>query len=137
MSISDAGGGKLEFFGDCKDHRLYDLLHTHINGHAGESRFYIMSLRFWNNYFHNCYQMLNDYEGRNIEWYLLSLKRKTMGQPNVVWRFHTQPHYGGKGGHNIGNGLAFFHSTDNDSSVLKFKRSLRQLCRWCLPFWWC
>lgn len=131
------GGEILEFFGDCKDHKVYDRLGMKINGHSGESRFYAMSLDFWNEHFHDSYKKLNDFEGRNIEGYLLSLKRETYGQPNVIWRLHTQPHFSGKGGHNIGKGLAFFHSTDNDSHIMAFKRSLRQLCRWFLPWWWC
>lgn len=131
------GGNRLEFFGDCKDHNVYDRLGMKINGHSGESRFYAMSLDFWNKHFHNCYKNLNDFEGRNIEGYLLSLKRETNGQHNVIWRLHTQPHFSGKGGHNIGKGIAFFHSTDNDSKVMAFKRGLRQMCRWLLPWWWC
>lgn len=131
------GGETLDFFGDCKDHKVYDRLGMKINGHSGESRFYAMSLKFWNMYFQNCYKKLNDFEGRNIEGYLLGVKRNTYGQPNVVWRLHTQPHFSGKGGHNIGKGLAFFHSTDNDSSIMAFKRGLRQMFRWVLPWWWC
>lgn len=131
------GGNRLEFFGDCKDHNVYDRFGMKINGHSGESRFYAMSLDFWSRHFLNCYKNLNDFEGRNIEGYLLSLKRETKGQPNVIWRLHTQPHFSGKGGHNIGKGLAFFHSTDNDSKVMAFKRGLRQMCRWLIPWWWC
>lgn len=131
------GGDSLEFFGDCKDHKVYDRLGMKINGHAGESRFYAMSLGFWNAHFRDCYKQLNDYEGHNIERYLLNLKRQTCGQENVIWRLRTQTHFGGKGGHNIGHGLAFFHSTDNDSAALRFKRALRQWCRWILPWWWC
>lgn len=131
------GGETLAFFGDCKDHKVYDYLGMKINGHSGESRFYAMSLAFWNMHFRDCYMELNDFKGRNIEGYLLALKRETCGAPNVVWRLHTQPHFSGKGGHNIGKGVAFFHSTNNDSSIMTFKRGLRQLCRWVMPWWWC
>ena len=90
-----------------------------------------------NKYFADCYMKLNDYDGDNIEKFLLQLKRKTYGEKNVIWRLRVQPHFTGKGGHNLGNGPAFFYSTDQDSSVLRFKRSIRQLLRWSAPWWWC
>ena len=31
--------GSLRFYGDCKDHRLFDWLGININGHVGESRY--------------------------------------------------------------------------------------------------
>ncbi len=43
---------------------------------------------------------------------------------------------GGAGGHSLGKGAAFFYSTDNDSAVMRFKRGVRQLLRWVLPWWW-
>lgn len=135
--LEHRGGETLDFFGDCKDHNLYDYSGMKINGHAGESRFYAMSIDFWNSHFKDCYNQLNDYEGRSIEWFLLNLKRKTNGQHGIIWRLRTQPHFGGKGAHYIGKGIAFFHSTDNNSPALTLKRYVRQLCRWLLPWWWC
>ena len=137
LELQKRGGKRLEFFGDCKDHKVYDWLRMPINGHSGESRFYFMTLDFWNKYFADCYMKLNDYDGDNIEKFLLQLKRKTYGEKNVIWRLRVQPHFTGKGGHNLGYGPAFFYSTDQDSSVLRFKRSIRQLLRWSAPWWWC
>jgi len=131
------GGRKLSFFGDCKDHRVYERLRMPINGHSGESRFYAMSLDFWNENFRDCYRQLNDFEGHCIEKFLLCLKRTTGKRHDTVWRLRTQPHFAGKGGHVLGNGPAFFYSTDNDSYIMRFKRNLRQMARWMLPWWWC
>ena len=50
--------------------------------------------------------------------------------------FYTQAHLTGAGGHSLGKGAAFFYSTDNDSAVMRFKRGVRQLLRWVMPWWW-
>lgn len=131
------GGDKLNYFGDCKDHNIYERLGIPVNGHAGESRFYAMTLEFWKKYFEDCYNLLNDFDGKNIEGYLLQVKRKTVGRKDVIWRLRTQPHFSGKGAHSLGNGWAFFYSTNQDSAILGFKRGLRQLIRWIMPWWWC
>ena len=130
-------GGGVKFYCDCKDHNLYDWLHIPINGHAGECRYYAVSLDFYNVYFKDKYTLMGIDTGVCVEQYFLDVIRKTKHLPGVKCRFRTQAHITGTGGHSLGKGWAFFYSTDNDSTILKFKRGLRQLFRWVLPWWWC
>lgn len=135
--VKKRGGKEMQFYADCKDHRLYDWLHMPINGHAGECRYYAVSLKFWNQWMAGKYVTLNDFTGPLIEDFFLDIMRRTKHLPGVHCRYRTQAHFSGKGGHALGNGPAFFYSTDNDSSLMAFKRSLRQFVRWALPWWWC
>lgn len=135
--VKKRGGGNMQFYGDCKDHKVYDLLHMPINGHAGECRYYAVSLNFWNKYFRDQYVNLDDFKGPLIEDFFLSVMRKTKYEKGVNCRFRTQAAFSGNGGHLLGKGLSFFYSTNNDSAVMKFKRGLRQVIRWCFPWWWC
>lgn len=135
--VEKRGGENMQFYGDCKDHNLYDWLRMPINGHAGECRYYAVSLVFWNKYFRNQYVNLDDFKGPLIENFFLDVMRRTKGVIGVNCRFETQAQFSGNGGHSLGDGLSFFYSTNNDSALMKFKRSLRQIVRWCFPWWWC
>lgn len=135
--VEKRGGKTMHFYADCKDHNVYDWLHMPINGHAGECRFYAVSLDFWNKHFRGRYIELDDFRGPLIEDFFLQVMRSVKGQRGVSCRYRTQAAFSGNGGHSLGNGLSFFYSTDNDSSLMKFKRGLRQVMRWCLPWWWC
>lgn len=127
----------MQFYCDCKDHSVYDWLHMPINGHAGECRYYAVSLPFYEKHFRGHYAELNDYEGRSVEMFFLDVIRLTKTMGGIKCRFKTQAALSGGGGHSLGHGLAFFHSTDNDSFALRSKRFLRQLLRWVMPWWWC
>lgn len=135
--VDKRGGVNMKFYCDCKDHSLYDWLHLPINGHAGECRYYAVSLPFYNKYFRGRYLDLCDYEGNTVENLFLQVIRKTKSFRGVYCRFKLQAHLTGTGGHSLGNGLPFFYSTDNDFFSLKMKRIIRQWLRWILPCWWC
>lgn len=137
LEVEKRGGNNMRFYADCKDHCVYELLRMPINGHAGECRYYAVSLEFWNKYFRDQYENLDDFKGPLIEDFFLSVMRKTKDEEGVNCRFRTQAAFAGNGGHVLGNGLSFFYSTNNDSVVMKFKRGLRQVIRWCFPWWWC
>jgi hypothetical protein len=136
MEYFRRGGKEIEFFGDSHDHKIYDWLKMPINGHSAESRIWLSSLSFYKDNIEGQYKNLNDYDGRNVESFLLSIIRKYKSSPYLIGRFRIQPHFTGKGGHNLGNGPAFFYSTDNDSLALTIKRSIRQLFRWITPWLW-
>lgn len=127
--------GGYKFYCDCKDHNIYELLRMPINGHAGECRYYAVSISFYNKYFKGMYKTLNDYEGRNVESFFLNVIRNTKNMEGVHTRFKTQAYITGAGGHSLGNKSGFFYSTDYDSPIMKFKMGLRQILRWTLPFW--
>ena len=126
----------LRFYGDCKDHRVFDWLGLKINGHVGESRYYAVSVDFWNEHFRGRYIDMNDYEGRIVEYLILDVIRKTKCEQGVHCRYCTQARFTGSGGHSLGSGSSFFHSTDNDSLIVKTKLGIRQLIRWVLPWVW-
>lgn len=134
--VERRGGTQMKLYADCKDHKLYELFHIPINGHAGECRYFAVSLDFYDKYFRGHYVELNDFTGPLIEDFMLKVIRETKNQEGVNCRYRTQAHFSGNGGHSLGKGLSFFYSTDNDSVVMKFKFSLRQLIRWCLPWAW-
>lgn len=128
--------GGLQFYGDCKDHQVFDLLGVNINGHVGESRYYAVNTDFWNQHFRGRYAEMNDYDGCIVENLILDVIRKTKHEQGVHCRYRTQARFTGCGGHSLGNGSSFFHSTDNESLVVKTKLGIRQLIRWVLPWLW-
>lgn len=127
----------LSFAADCKDHKVYEWLHIPINGHAGECRYWFASVEFFETMMWPRYNELNDYPPHIClaEDLMLDVCRKTRGVPGCRDRFRTQARISGKGGHNLGKGWSFFYSTDNDSLALKIKCGLRQVLRWCMPWW--
>lgn len=128
--------GGLCFYGDCKDHKVFDWLGMNINGHVGESRYYAVSTDFWDQHFRGRYVDMNDYDGRIVENLILDVIRKTKHEHGVHCRYRTQARFTGSGGHSLGSGSSFFHSTDNDSLIVKTKLGIRQLIRWVLPWVW-
>ncbi|WP_288085462.1 hypothetical protein [Xylanibacter rodentium] len=66
-----SGGGGIRLYQDCKDHNVYEWLHLPINGHAAECRYFVVGLDFYNKYIRGKYRMLNDYEGKCVEWFFL------------------------------------------------------------------
>lgn len=125
------------FLADCKDHKVYEWLHMPINGHVGECRYWFASVEFFESMMWPRYNELNDYPP-NIclaEDLMLDVCRKTRGMEGCMDRFMTQARISGKGGHSLGKGWSFFYSTDNDSVALKTKCFLRQMLRWCMPWW--
>lgn len=126
----------LRFYGDCKDHRAFDWLGIGINGHVGESRYYAVSVDFWNQHFRGRYVDMYDYDGRIVENLILDVIRKTKHEQGVHCRYRTQARFTGSGGHSLGAGSSFFHSTDNDSCIVRIKLGIRQLIRWVLPWVW-
>lgn len=128
--------GGLKFYGDCKDHKIFDWLGVNINGHVGESRYYAVSVEFWEKHFQGHYVDMYDYDGRIVENLILEVIRKTKHEQGVHGRYRTQARFTGSGGHSLGSGSSFFHSTDNDSLAVKTKLGIRQLIRWTLPWLW-
>lgn len=131
------GGEEMKFYCDCKDHNLYEWLHIPINGHAGECRYYAVSLDFYNTYFKDKYVLLGNGTFDAVESLFLTVIRQTKHQEGVHCRFRLQARLTGQGAHSLGKGPAFFYSTDNDSFALKTKMFVRQLLRWFFPFWKC
>lgn len=128
--------GQLQLYQDCKDHKVYEWLHLPINGHAADCRYFAVSLNFYDKYIRGKYKLLNDYDNKCVECFFLQVIREHKKECGVYGRFRTQAHFTGSGGHSLGSGNAFFYSTNNDSTVMKLKRGIRQLLRWFIPWWW-
>ena len=140
---------QLRFLGDCKDHGIYDALHIHVNGHSGECRYFFSTTEFFVSEIFPHYDLLYDYDTKPAgmedvypsqclaEDVMLQVCRRVRQLPHCYDRFRTQARLSGRGAHNLGPGSKFFTSTDNDSFILRFKSSLRQLLRWILPWWRC
>jgi hypothetical protein len=128
--------GGIHFYGDCKDHNIFDWLGVDINGHVGESRYYAVSTDFWDKHFRGRYIEMNDYEGHIVENLILSVIRKTKHESGVHCRYRKQARFTGSGGHSLGRGSSFFHSTNNDSLAVRTKLFVRQFIRWTLPWFW-
>lgn len=132
--VARRGMEGLQFLADCKDHNLYTALHMPINGHAGECRYWFATIDFFESVMLKYLPRLNDYQPLYLaEDAMLAVCRETRGTKGCYDRFRTQARISGKGGHDLGKGLSFFYSTDNDSVTLRFKCGLRQMLRWCLP----
>lgn len=129
----------LQFLADCKDHNVYQWLHMPINGHAGECRYWFASTGFFEMKMYPKLEFLNDYGPKAFlaEDAMLEVCRENRGLPGCRDRFRTQARISGRGGHDLGKGIGFFYSTDNDSWALKTKCALRQLLRYMMPFWRC
>lgn len=131
--------GVNKFLADCKDHKVYDWLKMPINGHAGECRYFFSSRDFFLDEVFPEYALMNDYSNPPYlaEDLMLKVCRKARRTKGAKDRFKTQARISGRGGHVLGQGMAFFYSTDNDSLTLRFKCAIRQLLRWVLPWWRC
>jgi len=126
---------QLSFKADCKDHNLYELLHMPINGHAGECRYWFATADFFMTQMMPHLESMNDYTEPPFlaEDAMLAVCREVRGTKACRDRFRTQARISGRGGHDLGKGLSFFYSTDNDSLALKLKCGIRQVIRWTLP----
>lgn len=135
----------LQFLADCKDHEVYRWLGMKINAHSGECRYFFSSIDFFEREIFPGYILLYDgvmgtHEEKQHDAFLAEdLMYQICCRSRILQhcydRFRTQARLSGKGGHSLGEGASFFHSTDNDSLVLRFKCSIRQALRYVLPWW--
>lgn len=136
---------QLQFLADCKDHEVYRMLGLKINAHSGECRYYFSSREFFENEIFADYDKLYDSELTTddgvkhdpfiAEDLMFGVCRRSRQLPHCYDRFRTQARLSGKGGHDLGQGSSFFHSTDNDSVALRAKCAIRQALRYVLPWW--
>lgn len=138
MEVEKRGGKDMELYADCKDHNVYKWLHLPLSGHRGETRYYAISMEFYNRNFRGKYIKVGGYN--TVEELMLYMLRKYKDNKNVHDRFWTQAHISGLEGsyRKFSSGwMDFFDSKNNDSLPLKVKRYIRQLLRWVLPWWKC
>ena len=122
------------FYGDVKDHCLYDFLHLPITGHIGSSILFACTVRSWIDGIEPRIERLDDAGGYWSEHliydYLMECRRS--GRP-VSCRFSRELHCGGLKG-SIGTGIAF--SKRNDSFKEKLNRLVGNFVRISMPWFW-
>ena len=130
--IYDKGG---VFYGDMKDHRLYDLLKIGWCGHAGYSVLFASTVENYRANIGNKFGSLNDYEGRLVEGllydYMVQFRKSRSAR--VVCRFKREPICGGLQGSNI-QSVSF--SKNNDSMRSKVMRLVGNCIRIFFPWFW-
>jgi len=119
-----------ELFCDSKDHPVYDWLRNGWNGHAADTRFFVVTKKFYQEHFYGRYVDLNDAEGRLVEGLFFDVMREQYPQGTVVRRFRTEPEYAGKGGHRR---ISIIGTNEYSGWLAKGKRRIRQLGRRVFP----
>ena len=122
------------FYGDIKDHGLYDFLHLPITGHIGSSILFASTVRSWIDGIEPRIERLDDAGGYWSEHliydYLMECRRS--GRP-VSCRFSRELRCGGLKG-SKGTGIAF--SKRNDSLKETINRHVGNLVRITMPWFW-
>lgn len=120
-------------FCDTKDHPIYDWLRNGWNGHAADTRFFIVTTEFYREYFHGRYHELNDAKGALIEGLFFDVIQVQYGREKIVRRFRTEPEPSGQAGHRQ---ISVIGTNDYSGWLAKSKRRIRQLGRWFFPWFW-
>ena len=124
-----ANGG--QFYGDMKDHKLYDWLHLGWNGHSGEARLFGCRNEWYMRNLGSRYTELNDSQGRIVENLLFDVLKQT--NDNVSKRFDCEPYFAGLDG---SDGNAIFFSKNQDDVKGKIKRYVGNAIRILMPWFW-
>ncbi|MBR2770545.1 MAG: hypothetical protein IKD78_00785, partial [Bacteroidales bacterium] len=130
-------GGK--FYGDIKDHVVYDFLFPHNtsiwNGHAAGTMLYASTVDFYKLELGPLYSKCNDYTGRWIEcvWYDALKRYRGKKGCGVNLRFKREPICGGLQGSKAQT-IAF--SKRNQSLKSWFLRGLGNFIRIFMPWFW-
>lgn len=124
-------GSGCQFYGDVKDHKLYDRLRLGWNGHSLDCRIFASTNEFWEKAVSSNVNLLDDYRGLLLED--LMFKNIRHAEENRSLRFGREPHFGGLEGSDV-DAISF--SKDQDSIKSKVKRFVGNGIRLCLPWFW-
>jgi hypothetical protein len=120
-------------FCDTKDHPVYDWLRNGWNGHAADTRFFIVTKAFYRTHFYGQYKHLNDSAGALVEGLFFDVIRARYREENIVRRFKTEPEPSGRAGHRQ---ISIIGTNDYSGWMAKSKRRIRQFGRWFFPWFW-
>lgn len=132
-----AAGGR--FYGDMKDHKLYDFLFPHNtakwNGHAAYTVLFATTKEFYKARLGHLYSECNDYSGRWIEcvWYDELKQYRGKEKCGVRLRFNREPICGGMQGSSAQT-VAF--SKNNQSFKCRIMRLVGNGIRVFMPWFW-
>ena len=123
------------FYGDMKDHRLFDWLRTGWNGHAAYTVLFATTAEFYQKHLASSYADCNDYTDNWIEcvWYRILSPFRGRKASGVSLRFRREPVCGGLQGSNL---AAKSFNKRNDSLRAKGQRFVGNCIRWFLPWFW-
>lgn len=133
--IQDGG----QFWGDIKDHKVYDMLFPHNtakwNGHAAYTVLFATTLSFYKSRLGPSYVECNDYVGRWVEcvWYDILAPYRGKRGSGVCLRFKREPICGGLQGSSVQT-IAF--SKSNQSLKSKIMRFVGNSIRTFMPWFW-
>lgn len=121
-----------EFYGDMKDHKLYEWLRTGWCGHSGEARLFGCNISYFREKLGCRYMELNDYEGRLVEGLLFDVMKSSLANgEKVSCRFNREPIFSGFEG-SIVNAITF--TKNQNSYKAKFKRFVGNAIRLFTPW---
>jgi hypothetical protein len=122
-----------ELFCDTKDHPVYDWLGNGWNGHAADTRFFIVTKEFYRNHFYGCYKDLDDSRGLLVESFFFDVIQEECTKQPIVRRFRTELELAGKAGHRQ---ISIIGTNNYSGWLARGKRRIRQLGRWFFPWFW-
>lgn len=128
-----------QFYGDIKDHKLYDILFPgktgKWNGHAAYTVLFATTVDFWKEHLFGLLPKINDYTGDWIEcvWYRELIRWRYSKDERVRLRFRREPICGGLQG-SICDTFAF--SKDNNSLKTRIMRFIGNCIRTVTPWFW-
>lgn len=120
-------------FCDTKDHPIYDWLGNGWNGHAADTRFFIVTNDFYRRHFYGRYPELNDSAGALVEGLFFNVIQAQHRLEPIIRRFKTEPEPSGLAGHRQ---ISIIGTNDYSGWLAKSKRRIRQLGRWFFPWFW-
>ena len=128
-----------KFYGDIKDHLVYDFLFPNNtakwNGHAAYTVLFASTIKFYREELGPLYNLCDDYKGRWVEcvWYDALAKYRHEKDRGVNLRFKREPVCGGLQGSSAQT-IAF--SKDNLSLKSRFMRFVGNCIRIFMPWFW-
>ena len=122
-----------DLFCDTKDHAVYDWMRIGWNGHAADTRFFIVTTAFYKRHFYGKYTALNDSEGRLVEGLFFDVIKQHRDNETIVSRFKVEPEPSGQAGHRQ---ISIIGTNDYSGWLAKSKRRIRQIGRWLFPWFW-
>ena len=123
------------FYGDMKDHSLYDWLHTGWNGHAGYTVLFATTVENWVTNLGHRYVEMNDAKGCLAEDVMYDYMKPFRRRNNagVCCRFRREPVCGGMQGSRL-NTISF--SKSNKSIKSRVMRFVGNCIRFFMPWFW-
>lgn len=123
------------YYGDMKDHHVYDILRPSWGGHAAGTILFAATNEFFSNSLYPTYSECNDYTDNYIEivWFHLLKPYRGKADSGMVLRFDEELFCGGMQG-SVNDTVVF--SQSNQSFMAVFKRRIRNFTRRFMPWFW-